>query len=253
MTKRLHLDIIGKGHPLIMLHGWGWNSCIWQPLVPKLIENFQLFLIDLPGFGESPLVTKDYKIDDVVKVLLEITPKEASWLGWSLGGMIAWYVALHYPERVTSLVTVASSPKFISEENWPGVSLETLEKFSHLITENYQKTLLEFLELQLRGTPKNRELLESLKEIILRSPVSIAALSGGLKLLQELDLRGKLFELQCPSLHLFGSHDTLVPASVIEKIEGRLPKGKCGVIKRAGHMPFLSHEEVFLKWVEEFL
>lgn len=253
MSKSLHLEIIGKGRPLIMLHGWGWHSGIWQPLVSQLAENFQLFLIDLPGFGKSPLLSADYKIEHISAALLDLTPPEAIWAGWSLGGMIAWYIALHNPECVTHLVTIASSPKWVSTENWPGISPATLEKFSQLLMRDHQKTLQDFLELQLRGAPKNPELVETLQKQMVRSSHIVPALSGGLQLLRELDLRADLTKIQCPGLHLFGSHDTLVPVSIIEKIQPLLPQGTCSIIPRAGHIPFLSHPDIFLQRVRAFL
>jgi len=254
MAKHLHLEIIGKGRPFILLHGWGWNSSIWQPLIPQLAENFQLFLLDLPGFGKSPLITSNYQIEEIVSALLEITPAQAIWAGWSLGGMIAWYIALHYPQRVTNLITIASSPKFVCAENWPGIPAKTLEKFSQLLTQNYQKTLQEFLELQLRGSPKSAEWMETLQQkIITPSPHMITALLGGLKLLRELDLRWELTQMQCRSLHLFGSNDTLIPVSIAEKIQPLLPQGKSIVIKKSGHLLFLSQSEIFLQCVQEFL
>jgi pimeloyl-[acyl-carrier protein] methyl ester esterase len=250
MSTQLNIQVIGKGNPLIMLHGWGWNSSIWTPLITHLVDNFQLFLIDVPGFGKSPLLTDDYKIADVVESLLAVTPDNAAWLGWSLGGMIAWYIAIHHPERVSKLVTVAASPKFVRADNWPGVSLATLHNFSALLVENHQKTLLEFLELQLRGAPKNIQLFSELeKQISQTNSLSIPALLGGLRLLQELDLRADIATLFCPSLHLFGSNDTLVPQSIVKLLQ----VDRCKILNRSGHMPFFSQPDEFLKHLRDFL
>src|SRR6185312_10202812 len=116
--------------------------------------------------------------------LLQAAPPESAWLGWSLGGMIAWHIALHHPKRVTQLITVAASPKFVSTENWPGVALPTLKKFSRLLQEDYQKTLREFLELQLRGAPKSAELFAQLQPQITHAPHALPALTASLNLLQ---------------------------------------------------------------------
>ena len=115
-------------------------------------RKFQLFLIDLPGFGKSPLLTDDYTFENIISLIFKHVPEKAAWLGWSLGGMIAWWAAIHYPEKVTRLITIASTPKFMSDSNWPGVSEVTLEKFSAALTTNYEKTLQDFLALQLRGS-----------------------------------------------------------------------------------------------------
>lgn len=250
MTTALHLQIIGKGHPLIMLHGWGWHSGIWQPLIPQLAEKFQLFLFDLPGMGKSSVLTEDYSIENIAALLLDAAPDNATWLGWSLGGMIAWYIAIHYPERVSRLITVGSSPKFISAENWPGVAPHVLEKFSRLLIADYQQTLQDFLELQLRGAPQRDELLPELKkQIAATSSNHVPALLGGLEILRTLDLRADLNKMQCRSLHMFGSHDTLVPVGVVDQIQTLMSsvQTEYEIFRRAGHMPFLSQAGNFLK------
>ena len=245
MTIKLHLETIGNGPPLVMLHGWGWHSGIWEPLIPILSKNFRLFLIDLPGFGKSPILTSNYDFESIAPLIFDVVPEQAAWLGWSLGGMLAWWVAIHYPEKVTRLITVASSPKFVSDENWPGVTVSALEKFSNLLGVDHIKTLKEFLELQLRGGEHSYELLSLLQNQLLNAKMELTALFGGLQLLRELDLRNTLNKMKIPSLHLFGSHDTLVPASIADRLQSMLPYGKCEIVKRAGHMPFLSHTEVF--------
>ncbi len=248
MINKLHLEITGTGAPLVMLHGWGWDSGIWQPLVPILKKKYQLFLVDLPGFGKSPVLTTDYKFETIAPLIFALVPTKATWLGWSLGGMLAWWITIHYPEKVSRLITVASSPKFVCDKNWPGVENKVLENFSTLLVSDYQKTLQDFLELQLRGSPKRQELFDKLKNQLLeKKQIALPALLGGLELLRETDLRQDLHKIKIPSLHIFGGHDTLVPA----KIADLLPQGRCEIIKRAGHMPFLSQQEEFINLITE--
>lgn len=246
MTTKLYIEKIGQGNPLVLLHGWGWHSGVWQPLVETLTEKYQLFIIDLPGFGKSPLLPKHYELETLSQALLEVTPANAAWLGWSLGGMLAWYIAIHHPARVSHLVTVATSPKFIAKDAWPGVSLATLETFTTALKKNSQATLNDFLELQLRGSHQKNQLQSQLGTM---PPNSLSALMGGLALLENLDLRPDLDKLICPSLHLFGSHDALVPP----RVANLLPKGRSEIIRRAGHLPFLSQPDIFLNLLNEFL
>jgi pimeloyl-[acyl-carrier protein] methyl ester esterase len=251
MTNLLHLKTVGKGPPLVLVHGWGWHSGIWLPLVPYLSHKFQLFMPDLPGCGQSPLLTSSYTFATLVPYLLDILPPKAIWLGWSLGGLLAWWVAIHYPEKVSQLVTVATSPQFISEGDWPGISLTTLERFSANLTSYPVETLNDFLHLQLRGSPKKQILLEALKPHLSYS--NPAALAGGLDLLSNTNLRPDLDKMRVPSLHIFGSLDTLVPVKVVDHLQRLLPMGHCKIIPRAGHIPFLSQMDIFLKLLTENL
>lgn len=250
MTNLLHLNVIGKGSPLILLHGWGSHSGIWSPLIPHLADKFQLFIPDLPGFGKSPVLTEHYTFEALVPYLFERVPPKAMWLGWSLGGLFAWWVAIHYPEKVSRLITVAASPKFVSAENWPGIPVATLEKFATALTSHCQTTLNDFLALQLRGSPNQEALLMELQEQFTHPDIS--ALLGGLALLRTTDLRADLSKVSIPSLHIFGSLDKIVPVSVANDLQPLLRNGNCEVIQRAGHMPFLTQQEKFLACLRNY-
>lgn len=250
----ISVDVIGHGQPLVFLHGWGWNSEIWQPLIPQLVKNYQVFLIDLPGFGKSPLLTNDYTFEALVPEILAKTPPNAAWVGWSLGGLFSLWIAIHFPERVSHLITIASSPRFVRDTNWPGVELATLEKFSNLLMVDYKKTLRDFLELQLRGSPQKEELFSLLeKKIFISNETSLKALLGGLILLRETDLREELKGLHCPSLHIFGQLDTIVPMRIANLLNPMLPNANFEIVNRTGHMPFLSHQEHFITLLNQFL
>lgn len=241
----LNIETSGKGPPLILLHGWGWHSAIFRPLVSELAEKYQLFLIDLPGFGKSPLITSHYTLAQITECILSQIPQDAVWMGWSLGGLIAMYAAIYHPHRVTQLITISSSPKFISENDWPGMTREALKTFSAALQKDPAKTLREFLQLQLRGSPRASVLyLQLEKELRVSHP---AALMGGLQLLTETDLRLEMKHIRCPNLHIFGQMDTIVPVKIAECVSRLNKNSRYAVIKRTGHLPFLTHTDEFLR------
>jgi pimeloyl-[acyl-carrier protein] methyl ester esterase len=251
MPTNLYVKIEGKGEPLVLLHGWGWHSGIWQPLVPLLSNHYTLYLLDLPGFGKSPLTFQDYSLDNIAAQIFEVVPAQATWLGWSMGGLIAWWVALRHPEKMSRLITLCSSPCFLQKTNWPGLTTAIIEKFSDSLTKNYEQTLLDFLILQLRGNREDiAESFETLKQQIfsVKKP-PLEALIGGLQLLEKTDLRAELGKVSCPNLHIFGRLDKIVPAAVIPRIKALLPSADCEVIPDSGHIPFLSEPELFIKLI----
>lgn len=252
--SRIHIDISGAGMPLVMLHGWGWNSRIWTPLLPQLEKKYQVFLIDIPGFGNSPLLNKYFTLQNIVPELLAVTPPSAAWLGWSMGGLFALWAASHFPERVSHLITVASSPRFVSDDHWPGVATTTLDKFSDLLKNDAKKTLTDFLELQLRGSPKRHELFSQLQNtLFLNQEKPSAGLLPGLHLLRDTDLREEMTNIVCPSLHIYGQLDTIVPRQIANLLPSLLPESRNEIITHTGHMPFLSHSAEFLALLDQFL
>jgi pimeloyl-[acyl-carrier protein] methyl ester esterase len=253
MAAKIYHKRVGQGPVLVLLHGWGWSSGIWGPLVPILSQSYQLVLVDLPGFGKSPLALPAYTFAQIAPLLLEIVPEPAAWLGWSLGGSLAFWLGLNYPRQVTRLITVTSTPRFLEAPDWPGMAPATLTKFADDLETDFEKTLTDFLKLQLRGAHDYTKIFPELHTQLFSSLPQPAALRGGLELLRTTDLRVQLSRLDCPSLHIFGSLDRLVPAQIAALLPAYLARGRCEILPHCGHLPFLAQPQLFMELLREFI
>lgn len=246
----IYSETKGAGPNIVLLHGWGFHSGIFQALAESLQKKFRVTLIDLPGFGRSSALPETYRLENIVPMLLPLLPEKSIYLGWSMGGLIAMYLAYYYPTRLSALVVLASSPCFLATENWPGMHSEVLEKFGNELLTDYEKTLKRFLYLQ--NPPsfrqrKNRQWLQ--QEIFRYGKPSSLALQGGLEILKTTDLRHQVAALHCPQYYILGRLDTLVPSAVYPALKALVPKAMGTVISDTAHMPFLTH----LKKVVELL
>lgn len=232
----------GVGRPLVALHGWGMNSAVWEPLLAGLAEHFQVTVIELPGHGASPAAAAA-DLDQWAQLCLDASPRQAHWIGWSLGGQVAMQAALIAPERFTGLSLLASTPSFVQRRDWPdAMAAEVFDQFAGALAADPAATLMRFLGLQVKGAENARETLRMLREEIgLRPPASMDGLRQGLDLLAATDLRDRLGEIRCPTHWLFGRRDTLVPVGVSGHLQRLLPSASVDVIDGAGHAPFLSH------------
>ncbi|MDI9222216.1 pimeloyl-ACP methyl ester esterase BioH [Pantoea sp. EA-12] len=250
----LYWHTTGEGdRDLVLLHGWGLNAEVWQNIVPRLSPHFRLHLVDLPGFGRSqgfgPLT-----LADMAQQLLPQLPARAVLLGWSLGGLVASQIALTQPQRVSALVSVASSPCFTARGEWPGIKPETLESFQQQLSNDFQRTVERFLALQTMGTENARQDARQLKEVVLSQPMpSVEVLEGGLKILHEVDLRTELPHLTLPLLRLYGALDGLVPRRIAPMLDEALPTSPSIVMEKAAHAPFISHPDAFCQHIIEFI
>lgn len=251
MTK-LFSQTLGKGPDLVLLHGWGVHSGIWQSTVEALSKDYRITSIDLPGFGRSePLI--DNSIENIIEAIINVAPEKAIWVGWSLGGLIAIKLAYDHPRRVAKLVCVASSPRFIKSDDWPGIKKKVLQKFADDLNKDYVGTLTRFLLLQFYGTTVNKALVRSLEDILfLHNKPSMKTLDSGLKLLKTLDLRQELQQLNCEVLYILGRLDMLVPQDLKEALHYFPAHIKTIVLPKASHGLFLSHEEEFLTHIRQF-
>ena len=244
--KNLWWQTTGTGNcHLVLLHGWGLNAGVWHCIEKELASHFTLHLVDLPGFGRS----RDYgamSLEEMAQQVLAQAPQKAVWLGWSLGGLVASRVALDHPERVQALVTVASSPCFSAQEEWPGIRPEVLAGFQQQLSEDFQRTVERFLALQTMGTDTARQDARTLKSTVLSLPMpDVGVLNGGLEILKTTDLRALLAELDLPHLRLYGYLDGLVPRKIVPLLDARWPRSESQVIAKAAHAPFISHPQEF--------
>lgn len=237
---KIHIDRYGQGTPLVLFHGWGFDSQIWQSLVPHLKNHYELILVDLPGFGLTTLVDwHEFKIS-----LLAQLPVKFAVLGWSLGGLFATRLALEEPDRVQSLVNVTSSPRFISDICWPGVTRELFINFYKNLSIDINKTINDFIELQQSSQKVS---------FIPRANSSREGLEYGLNILDTWDLREGIQNLQIPTCFIFGRLDRIIPAKTMSAMQVLYPNFKYVLFNKSAHMPFLSHTDLFVTEILGFI
>lgn len=229
----IYIRSIGKGIPMVFFHGWGFDSNVWLPLTPFLEKSYQLFLVDLPGFGHtSPMDWQAFK-----EKLLLVLPERFFLIGWSMGGLFATRLTLEAPTRIKYLINITSSPYFIADNQWPGVAKEVFQVFYRNLEQNFNKVLQEFMSLQVG---KKRF------EMVMGSNPSRDSLKKGLHILQEWDFRESLKSCPTGICYMFGRLDPIVPLHTMEFMKSNYPQYEYVLFRKAAHMPFLSHSDLFV-------
>ncbi len=243
----------GVGPGLLLLHGWGMSSSIWNLLLPDLQKKYQVSTVDLPGHGQSSHQGA-WNIDEFVDALAEQLPAQIFVLGWSLGGMVALRLASRHPHRVSKLIMLASSAQFVRSRDWLNAQpAAVLTMFAEKILENPRATLKRFLLLQTQGVENQIGLNKLIKEVIVDDSLpSQKGLASGLAILKLVDLRDELKALVCPVLQILGDRDQLVPVGVGQDSKEINPEIQTTVIEGAAHVPFLSHPIATLQSMDKF-
>lgn len=249
----LKVEQMGSGPDLVMIHGWGLNRAIWQGVAERLANHYTLHLVDLPGFGSNNGWQGALDLNTITQAVINSVPGGASWLGWSLGGMVALNAAAEGAD-ISRLILTASTPKFCQSNDWHGaIEVSVLEQFADQLQENHKLTLLKFLALQARGSDRARDEIRMLREtVFIHGEPNPKALAAGLDILQYDDLRATAGRVSQPVLIINGLRDTLVPVEAADWFEQNLQNCTIREIIGAGHAPFLSHPDQFITAVEGF-
>lgn len=245
---------------LVLIHGWGMHGGVWQPLVKKLSEHFNLHVVDLPGMGFSTPIEPSH-LHAIAERVADALPGNVDICGWSLGGQVAMRIALLQPDRVRRLVLVGATPKFVNgpaladEEPWQdGIDAAVFQQFADQVSHDYQNTLIRFFTLQCMGADDARSTIKQLRASFAERPVpTLGSLQKALRILLESDLRPEIENIRKPVLLVHGDHDTLAPVQAAHWLAQHLPFGRLRVIAGASHAPFLSHPEQFVEALVQFL
>ena len=261
MAEKLKIASRGQGIPLVLIHGWGLNSAIWQPIADKLSAYVKVITVDIPVYGTNKSTTVNpYTLTNICQSIVSTINEPAIYAGWSLGGLIATEIAHTHKSDTLGLITIASSPFFTEElkpsdtHNWPGIKPQVLEDFHQQLSVNPQKTIEAFLKIQAMGSPSIRHDLKLIKSLMLQLPTPEKhTLKDSLTLLATVDQREILPTLTLPFLRLYGEYDTLVPVKLAELVSDLSPKSEQYIIKKASHAPFISHPDEFFQLVTSWL
>ncbi|WJG09328.1 pimeloyl-ACP methyl ester esterase BioH [Aliiglaciecola sp. LCG003] len=253
MTATLYSESRGQGPNLVLLHGWGLNSGVWEPISHLLERHFRVTFIDLPGFGRNAnILPQQYDLPSITSMVASCLPDKCSLLGWSLGGLVAQQIAIQQSERIDKLVLLACSAKFSQDADWPGIKPEVLAAFERQLEQDFSKTLDRFMAIQAMGSETARADIKQIQAHIQHFPIpDDMALQAGLKLLNETDLRQQIGQINCPTYRLYGRLDSLVPVRVVPLIAALQANCTSHIFAHASHAPFISHPEEFFQQIKE--
>lgn len=249
----LHVETVGQGPDLVLLHGWAMHSGVFAALADALAPRFTLHLVDLPGHGHSHDSALPLALEPVVEALVARVPR-AHWVGWSLGGLFALHAAATRPHAVDGLAMLCASPRFVRGDDWPlGMSPEVFRGFALGLRSDYRATLDRFIALEAFGSDDARGEMRMLRdEVFSRGEPAAHVLADGLGLLEGSDLRAALPTLPVPTLWLAGHRDRLVDPRAMQAAAAQVRRADVVVVEHAGHAPFLTHVDEVAAALSDF-
>lgn len=244
---------VGEGSVnIVLLHGWGFDSRVWDAQCENLAPTFRLTCVDLPGYGINRDIPKG-SLAETVDAIIDAAPSGATLVGWSLGGMLAIACVLRQPNHFSRLVLVGSTPSFTQRDGWPhGVDSAMLGGFRLALRAGGLSLIKRFGGLINHGDQNARDLTRLFNMIGEGESPATEALLQGLDWLRDLDLRAALPRLELPILVIHGACDPLMAVGGAKSMVESIPDGRLEIFEGAAHAPFFSNPERFAVCLRDF-
>lgn len=136
----MYYEVHGEGEPLILVHGGLQTINLMAEFVADIAQLRRVIAVELEGHGHTPLrggpLSYEQLADDVAALAAELGLAEVDLLGYSLGGGVAWQVAIRHPQLVRRLIPISAPVK---TEGWAIEMRETTGGFNAELAQAYME------------------------------------------------------------------------------------------------------------------
>jgi pimeloyl-ACP methyl ester carboxylesterase len=243
----------GEGPPLLLIHGLGYASWGWGPVLEPLAERFRVLTFDNRGIGGSDRPPGPYTArmlaEDGIAVLDAAGVVRAHVVGTSLGGMAAQELALGWPERVDRLVLACTTPGGPSSHPMPEATVR-------LITQPLDLPREERFRVFVRNAlsePYDEDVVEEITALRLEEAQPLEAWQAQAAAGMGFDASDRVGNIAAPTLVLTGTADEVVDARNSDLLAERIAGARLERFEGCGHLFFWQEPERFVRLVTEFL
>ncbi len=234
------------GPAVVLIHGLGRDGARdWGKLIPALAERYDVFALDLPGFGESDKGNHLYSPANYARVIEAVVAPRVTQpfvlIGHSMGGAVSLAYAVNYPHRVGRLVLVDMAgvlhrsvyARYLSRlaaQLAVGVYPHGAPWF-----DSFVRTILTRVE----SIPLSSELVlgvPGMRQRMLRGDANAIAAYA----LVEHDFSRALRDVRAPTLVIWGSEDRVAPLRTGQMAAALIPGARLAVIEGSDHTPMLN-------------
>ena len=252
-NKRIFYRIIGRGKPVILIHGFGEDGEVWRNQIEYLKDKFQLIIPDLPGSGRSEM-TDDMSMEGMAELIHSMIHAEnidaCPVIGHSMGGYITLALVESYWNHVSAFGLFHSSAYADSEEK-----KVTRRKGIEFINKNGSFEFLKTSTPNLFSQQTKDENPELVTEFIagLNNFSPGALVSYYEAMMQRPDRANMLQKATVPVLFIIGNYDNAVPLEDGLK-QCHLPgKSYIYILRNSGHMGMLEEKDKCIEVLDKFL
>lgn len=249
----------GPGDPILLLHGFLGSGSDWEGIVAALGKEFCCIAVDLPGHGASlGLPPEDYTMEGAARALAGLLDGldlgRATVAGYSMGGRLALYFALRYPERCAGLFLESASPGLKSVSERAARRRTDEEKAVRIESGNFGEFLGDWYRQRIFAPlARDEELLRRTIEARKRNdPEELTKSLRGMGTGSQPSLCDELANLRVPTLAVAGELDEKF-VGIGRRMEAVSPAVGLAVVPGTGHNVHAEAPGTYLGLLRGFL
>jgi pimeloyl-ACP methyl ester carboxylesterase len=244
----LYYEVYGQGRPLVLLHGAFMSIAMnWGQLIPELSKTRKVIAIEMQGHGHTAYSDRKFDLatfaSDVEGVMDHLKVDSADVVGYSMGGSVAYQLAIRSPKRITKLVIISSTYKST------GWTAQTRDAFKGMKTEFLVNSpLKEAYEAAAPDKTKWTKFLEQMVAFI-KEPFDMGD--------------ANVAKITAPVLLISGDNDGLDKIELAKTYQllgggisadlAPMPKSQLAIVPSQSHVSVMMQTDVILGYLNGFL
>ncbi|MFG2323525.1 alpha/beta fold hydrolase [Streptomyces sp. NPDC048568] len=261
IRRRNNVTVTGRADApvLLLAHGFGCDQHMWRLVLPTLAERYRVVLFDYVGSGRADPTAWDerrytslegYALD-VLEVCEELDLRDVTFVGHSVSAMVGVLAAAKAPRRISRLVMVAPSPRYIDEDGYRGgFSAEDVDELLESLESNYLGWSAAMAPV-IMGNAERPELGQELTASFCATDPDMARVFARTTFLS--DSREDLKTVTVPTLILECRQDVIAPREVGAYVHDVIPGSRLVTLEATGHCPQLSAPQATAGAIVDFL
>lgn len=247
----LYYEEHGSGQPVVFIHGLGASTRDWECQVPEFSTSYRVITFDLRGHGRSDKPAGPYDLQmlaaDLADLLDVLGIGSAHIVGHSLGGGVAFQLALDFPALLSTLVIVNSGPTFGTSREQ---ARQEIERRVGIVQQLGMRAMGEALSPHLFPKPEHATLRDGFVQRWAENDPQ--AYIEATRSMLGWDVADRIGSIQCPTLVLTADQDYL-PVAAKEAYVALMPRAEIVVIADAHHAMPLEQPATFNRALAAFL
>jgi sigma-B regulation protein RsbQ len=261
VLKRNNVSVLGRGtQPVLFAHGFGCDQNMWRFITPSFLDNYKVILFDYMGSGQSDIDGYDLQkysrldgyAEDILDICNALDLHDVILISHSVSATIGTLASLKEPQRFSKLIHIAPSPCFLNDppNYMGGFELSDLEELLSLMDKNYIGWASYLAPIVIGGQASDILTGELADSFCSTDPV-IAKNFARATFLS--DNRDDFAKTLISTLIIQSQTDNLASIEVGQFLNALIPKSTINIIQSEGHCPHMTHPQLVLDAIFNYL